>query len=165
MTQDSSAATPFLNRRAMLAGTAGIGLALVLVPREALGALAKTAGPKLTMYKNPSCGCCGKWGEAARAAGFQVEVVPTADMRSLKGKLGVPDELISCHTSTVGGYVVEGHVPLDAVERLLKQRPRIKGIAVPGMPIGSPGMEVPGAEKQPFDVMAFDSAGKISRFG
>jgi hypothetical protein len=85
-------------------------------------------------------------------------------MMAIKAKHGVPEALYSCHTSLVGGYVVEGHVPLAAVKRLLATRPKLKGIAVPGMPVGSPGMEVPGVKAAPFEVIGFDAAGKTRRF-
>lgn len=152
----------------MRSGSMFIGLALLGCSQQGSSkpaAKAKPALPKLTMYKDPSCGCCGKWGDAAKAAGFQVAVVETSDIYALKTKLGVPDELISCHTTVSGRYVIEGHVPLDNVKRLLVRRPQIKGIAVPGMPLGAPGMEVPGRPPQKFEVMAFDAAGKVSRFG
>lgn len=151
----------------MRSGGAFVGLLMLGCSQESSGkpaAKTKPALPKLTMYKDPNCGCCGKWGDAARAAGFQVAVVDTGDIHALKTKLGVPDELISCHTTVAGPYVIEGHVPLDSVKRLLAQRPKIRGIAVPGMPLGAPGMEVPGRPAQKFDVMAFDAVGKVSVF-
>jgi hypothetical protein len=116
------------------------------------------------MYKDPNCGCCGKWGEAAKKAGFTVAVVDTPDIMGIKTKHGVPQALYSCHTSLVGGYVVEGHVPLQAVKQLLAKRPKLKGIAVAGMPVGSPGMEVPGRAADPIEVMGFDAAGNTRRF-
>lgn len=156
------------SRRALIrSGSAFVGLMLLGCSGESSGKAAaklRPATPKLTMYKDPSCGCCGKWADAARKAGFQVAEVETSDMSVIKARLGVPDELISCHTTVAGPYVIEGHVPLDAVKRLLARRPKIRGIAVPGMPIGSPGMEVPGRPAQKFDVMAFDAAGKVSIF-
>ena len=167
MFQDSQ-----FSRRRMVGGSLAFGLVLLGCSKESSGSTsavgsssAAAAGTKLTMYKDPNCGCCGKWADAARAAGFDVSVVPAADIYAVKAKLGVPDDLASCHTSIVGRYVVEGHVPLDSVKRLIQQRPDIKGIAVPGMPVGSPGMEVPSGEKEPFKVMAFDAAGKVGVFG
>lgn len=129
------------------------------------GKPATPANRKMVMHKDPNCGCCGKWGDAARAAGFVVAVAETRDIMAVKAKYGVPSALASCHTTIVGGYVVEGHVPLGAVARLLRTKPKITGIAVPGMPIGAPGMEVPGRKPDPIRVMAFDAAGKVSRFG
>jgi hypothetical protein len=156
------------SRRRMVGGGLAFGLLLLGCSKESSGSTGssgtQTAGTKMTMYKDPSCGCCGKWADAARSAGFDVSIVPTPDVHAVKAKLGVPDELVSCHTTIAGKYVVEGHVPLDAVKRLLQQRPNIKGIAVPGMPLGSPGMEVPSGAKQPFEVFAFGGPGKISVF-
>ena len=119
----------------------------------------------MTMYRDPGCGCCEQWAERARTAGYRVTVTDSADMPAIKRKLGVPAKLASCHTTTVGAYVVEGHVPLDAVRRLVERRPAgIRGIAVPGMPRGSPGMEMPDGTTDAFSVMAFDKAGRISVF-
>lgn len=119
----------------------------------------------MTVYRDPSCGCCEAWAQLARNAGFEVEIINHPDMASVKRKLGVPEELASCHAGVVGRRVVEGHVPLADVKRLLAERPpQVRGIAVPGMPLGSPGMEVPDGTTQPFQVMAFDAAGKISPF-
>ena len=156
----------------MIGGGLALGLVLLGCSKESSGSTrssgaqraAGAAGTRMTMYKDPNCGCCGKWADAARAAGFDVSIVPTPDIHAVKAKLGVPDELVACHTTIAGKYVIEGHVPLDAVKRLLQQRPNIKGIAVPGMPLGSPGMEVPGGEKQPFKVLAFGGPGKIRVF-
>lgn len=119
----------------------------------------------ITMYRDPGCGCCEEWAERARSAGYRVVVTDSADMPAIKRKLGVPAELASCHTAIVGAYVVEGHVPLEAVRRLIETRPAgTKGIAVPGMPRGSPGMEMPDGTADAFVVMAFDDAGRISVF-
>ena len=119
----------------------------------------------MTMYRDPGCGCCEEWAERARAAGFQVAVTDDSDMPAIKRKLGVPAELASCHTTVVGAYVLEGHVPLEDVRRLLAQRPAgLKGIAVPGMPRGSPGMEMPDGSADPFRVMAFGRDGEVSVF-
>ena len=126
------------------------------------------ASPKsaaMTIYRDPGCGCCEEWAERAREAGFQVAVTDHNNMPAVKRQHGVPEELASCHTTLVGGYVLEGPVPLDEVKRLLSDRPSaISGIAVAGMPRGSPGMEMPDGSKDPFQVMAFDAAGKISVF-
>ena len=98
----------------------------------------------MTVYRDPSCGCCEAWAEIARNAGYQVQLVDHQDMPAIKRQHGVPEELASCHTTIVDGYAIEGHVPLAAVARLLGERPNgIRGIAVPGMPRGSPGMEMP----------------------
>ena len=120
----------------------------------------------MTVYRDPSCGCCEAWTQLARQAGFEAQLIDQSDMASVKRRLGVPDALASCHTAVIDTLVIEGHVPFDAVRRLLDERPSsVKGIAVPGMPIGSPGMEVPDGRREPFEVLAFDEAGRISRFG
>lgn len=119
----------------------------------------------MTVFKDPSCGCCESWAQIARQAGYQVEVREEQDMAGVKRRLGVPDGLSSCHTAQVGGLVLEGHVPLEDVARLLRERPPgIRGVAVPGMPAGSPGMEIPDGSVQPFDVIAFDASGRTSVF-
>ena len=109
--------------------------------------------PEITVNKDPNCGCCTAWADHLRGAGFPVKVAERSDMRAVKSRLGVPDDLASCHTAEVDGYVLEGHVPASAVLRLLKERPRARGLAVPGMPIGSPGME--GGEPETYEVMLF----------
>jgi hypothetical protein len=111
----------------------------------------------LVVYKSPSCGCCAKWVDHMREHGFKVAVHDMEDVSPIKAKHGVTDQLSSCHTATIGGYVVEGHVPAADVQRLLRERPSIAGIATPGMPMGSPGME--GGRVDRYDVMAFDRSG------
>jgi hypothetical protein len=124
----------------------------VLLPRSLLAAAVlaagfafgpAAAGEDVTMYKDPNCGCCGKWAAHMRASGFAVTEVASREMGEIKRAAGVPPALGSCHTAKVGGYVVEGHVPAADVRRLLAERPPIVGIAAPGMPQGSPGMEGP----------------------
>ena len=122
-----------------------------------------TAG--MTVYRDPSCGCCEAWAGIARNAGYQVKVIDHPDMPAVKQQHRVPQELLSCHTTIVGGYAIEGHVPLEDVQRLLDEKPAgIRGIGVAGMPLGSPGMEVPDGTKQPYQVMAFDAGGRLSVF-
>lgn len=117
----------------------------------------------MTVYRDPSCGCCEAWAEIAKNAGYQVTLVDRPDMPAIKRQYGVPEALASCHTAIVGGYAIEGHVPLEDVARLLQERPSgIKGIAVAGMPRGSPGMETPDGSRDPFQVMAFDASGRTS---
>ena len=117
----------------------------------------------MTVYRDPSCGCCEAWAEIARKAGHQVTLVDRPDMPAIKRQYGVPEALASCHTAIVGGYAIEGHVPMGDVARLLKERPSgLKGIAVAGMPRGSPGMEMPDGSKDSFEVMAFDASGRMS---
>ena len=118
----------------------------------------------LEVWKSPTCGCCGAWVEHMKAAGFSVRVHETEKLFGIKTVNGVPQNLRSCHTAKIGGYVVEGHVPASDVLTLLKTKPPVKGIAVPGMPLGSPGMEVPTGEKDAYDVLAFDGQGKTEIF-
>ncbi len=124
----------------------------------------KPAAPVVEVYKSASCGCCSMWIEHLRTSGFDVRTNNVEDIDAVKGAYRVPKQLSSCHTATVGGYVVEGHVPAWDVRRVLKERPAFVGIAVPGMPAGSPGMETPGAKPQPFNVMSFDKAGSTQVF-
>lgn len=114
--------------------------------------------PEVVMYKNPNCGCCGAWAERLEAEGFRVKTVPAADMASIKKRFAVPQRLTSCHTAKVGSYVIEGHVPPAAIKRLLREKPAVAGLSVPGMPLGSPGMEVPG-KQDAYDVVTFGGAG------
>ncbi|MEW5888185.1 MAG: DUF411 domain-containing protein [Pseudomonadota bacterium] len=119
--------------------------------------------PEVVVYKDPNCGCCGAWADHLRDSGFPVKVIENRDMTVLKQRLGVPDKLASCHTAEVGGYILEGHVPAQSVKRLLAEKPKVKGLAVPGMPAGSPGMEV-GNRRDPYDVVAFGAEGSARVF-
>lgn len=115
----------------------------------------KKSSPSKTMsvYHSKTCGCCLKWIEHLKASGFNVEAHAVDDMTSIKVARDVSGDLASCHTAIIDGYVIEGHVPVTALEKLLRERPAIKGLAVPGMPMGSPGMEGPYNDK--YDVIAF----------
>jgi hypothetical protein len=125
----------------------GIGL-LALGASIAIGFVIANSGPsEAILYKDPDCGCCSQYAAYLRAAGHDVDVKNTYDISSVKEEHGVPDDMYSCHTMVIGGYVVEGHVPLAAVERLLSKTPSIGGIALPGMPSGSPGMGGPKTER------------------
>ncbi|GIV80389.1 MAG: hypothetical protein KatS3mg050_4783 [Litorilinea sp.] len=115
--------------------------------------------PTVTVYKSPTCGCCTAWVRHLEARGFRVRTTDMTDVSGMKRRLGVPATLASCHTAVVNGYVVEGHVPAGLVQRMLAEQPDITGLAVPGMPIGSPGMETPGRPPQPYQVLAFDRRG------
>jgi hypothetical protein len=167
-----------LTRRSFVAGLAATtGLALVGcgqtrkpesgttgTSQPATTAAAATSAA-MTVYRDPSCGCCEAWAGIARKAGYQVNVIDQPDMPAIKQQFGVPQELVSCHTTVISGYAVEGHVPIEDVQRLLNKKPiGIRGIGVAGMPLGSPGMEVPDGTKQPFQVMAFDTGGRLSMF-
>lgn len=114
-------------------------------------------------YRSPTCGCCGEWVKRMEAAGFSINDKITEDMEAVKQRYNVPKNLVSCHTAIADGYVVEGHVPPDDVKRLLQEAPKVLGIAVPGMPIGSPGMES-GNIREPYAVYSFTEEGKTDIF-
>jgi len=137
-----------------IAGLFGVALLLV-----SMGSREAPASDNVVVYKTPSCGCCTAWADHLRANGFTVTVEEMQDLKLLKTRLGVPDDLESCHTATVGGYFVEGHVPASDVRRLLAEKPVAKGIAVPGMPVGSPGMER-GDQRDPYQVIQFGDDGR-----
>ncbi len=114
----------------------------------------------IEVYKSPTCGCCNDWVDHLQENGFSVEVHNLRNMNSIKIELGVSQNLQSCHTAKIGQYVIEGHVPASDVKRMLREKPDIAGLAVPGMPVGSPGME--GPRKDAYDVLTFRSGGKTS---
>jgi hypothetical protein len=114
----------------------------------------------VALYKSPTCGCCEKYVDYLRRHGFEVKAVSIVEVDAIKDRLGVPNALRSCHTAVVGDYLVEGHVPVSALDRLLKERPRVRGLAVPSMPPGSPGMESP--RPQPYAVLTFDGQGRTT---
>jgi hypothetical protein len=118
--------------------------------------------PTITVYKDANCGCCKSWIEHLIKHGYHVDAKDSPDMTEIKKSLGVPDGLTSCHTAVVNGYLIEGHVPAADIARLLKTKPKIAGLAVPGMPMGSPGME--GPRTQRYQVFSFDKAGKTKIF-
>ena len=134
-----------------------------VVPTTAADPVAEAVS--MTVYKTPTCGCCSLWGERMAEDGFAVETVEVADLTAVRDSLGVPSDLSGCHTATVATadgarrYTVEGHVPADAIRRLLAERPDARGLTVPGMPIGSPGMEQ-GDLRQPYDVLLLTDAGE-----
>ena len=130
----------------------------------AVSAPALAAPVTITVYKDPNCGCCTGWVTHLRRTGFAPTVVEQADLTPLRRKMGVPDTMLSCHTAVVGGYFVEGHVPAADVHRLLKEKPPARGIAAPGMPVGSPGMESRDGRTEPYEVMLIDRTGRPSVF-
>ena len=140
-------------------------VASALLGLSTLGGIstAVAADDEVVMYKDPNCGCCGKWAEHMREHGFKVREVATTEMGQVKGEAGVPQALGSCHTAMVGGYVVEGHVPAADVRRMLTEKPAIAGISAPGMPMGSPGMEGPYPADR-YDVVSFDAQGRTAVF-
>jgi hypothetical protein len=133
--------------------------ALPLAP----GRLAAAVTPEVLVYKDVSCGCCGGWVEHMKAAGFSMSVEEVKGTSAIRRRLGMPQAYGACHTATVEGYVLEGHVPAEEVKRLLATRPAAVGLSVPGMPVGSPGMEV-GNRVDPYEVMLIDLKGQAAVF-
>jgi hypothetical protein len=148
--------------RTFALGVSVVALALTTgaAPASSIDPAAKK--PTITVYKDPSCGCCKSWIEHLIKHGYRVDAKDTPEMTEIKRTLGVPDGLTACHTAVVNGYLIEGHVPAADIARLLEQKPKIAGLAVPGMPMGSPGMEGPRA--QHYQVVSFDKAGKTKVF-
>ena len=138
-------------------------LLAALAPLAILACAGNAAAATLAVTKTASCGCCAKWVEHMRKAGFQVTVRNVEDVTPTAQRLSVPAKLRSCHTSEIAGYAIEGHVPAADVKRLLAQRSKAAGIAVPGMVMGSPGMEH-GDHKEPFQTIMFDKAGRTAVF-
>lgn len=122
----------------------------------ASAAVPAVSGETMTVYRSPSCGCCGGWIDYIKAKGYAAKVVMLDDMEPVKERLKVPEEMQSCHTAVIDGYVIEGHVPAEAVDKLLKDRPKVTGLSAPGMPQGSPGMS---GAPEPFTVYAFGPDG------
>jgi hypothetical protein len=152
-----------MNSKRITRGLWIAGAALTTVVLVQLSSSAQQK-PTLSVFKTATCGCCSKWVDHMKANGFDVAVQDVADISAVKEKLGVAPEIGSCHTAQVGGYVIEGHVPAASVQRLLKEKPKVAGLAVPGMPAGSPGMEVPGGHQEPFAILTFDKSGKTNVF-
>ena len=144
----------------VLSGVLALALGVVVA------AQAQNAPATMEVFKSPTCGCCSKWVEHIQQGGFTVKVSDVSDaaLDELPQKHGIPRTAQSCHTGLIDGYVVEGHVPVSEVHRMLKERPVVTGIAVGGMPIGSPGMEVPGQRPQTYNVITFDKQGAIKVF-
>jgi hypothetical protein len=142
-----------VERRSFLRGALALAATGVVVP-VAIQPLAAASVPELRVYRDASCGCCGAWVKRMEAEGFHPTVVMVDDLARKKAELGLPDSLWSCHSATLDGYVLEGHVPPSSVKRLLTERPDARGIAVPNMPMGAPGMEM-GGRKETYAVMIF----------
>ncbi|MFW6192738.1 MAG: DUF411 domain-containing protein [Gemmatimonadota bacterium] len=157
-----------MNRKRWMAAIAGLVLVLAgvvagrLAGGGSLAEVAEASPGEVVVYKSPTCGCCTGWVTHMREAGFEVRAVDTNDLAAAKVELGVDPALQSCHTAVVDGYFVEGHVPAEQVRRLLEEQPDVAGLAVPGMPVGSPGMEGPDA--RPYDVLAVSEEGEASVF-
>lgn len=141
-----------------------VALALVAGLAFSVSSVAQQAKLVMTVYKSPTCGCCSKWIQHMRDEGFDVKSTDVPDVNPIKKENGVPSDAWSCHTAQVSGYVLEGHVPVSAVRKLLKEKPKVVGLAVPGMPVGSLGMEVPSGQVEPYNVVSFDKAGKMTVF-
>lgn len=139
--------------------TAAAGPSTAMVDATLAATIAET--PTIKVYKSPTCGCCALWVDHMREAGFELDVEDTDDMIGVKIDAGLPLQLQSCHTALVGGYVFEGHIPAEVIARFLAEKPAASGLAVPGMPVGSPGMEF-GDRVDPYDVIRFDDAGNTS---
>jgi len=138
---------------ALFQGVSGLGIS------NAIAEEAKSP-TEIVMYKSPTCGCCGNWAEHLRGAGFTVVEKKQEDMGAIKAKFGVPEQLSSCHTAIIDGYIIEGHVPAADVQRLLKEKPMdVVGLTAPGMPKQSPGMQDKTMEPKNYDVLAFDKNG------
>jgi hypothetical protein len=124
------------------------------------GTLSAASEPVITVHRDPNCGCCLGWVQHLQKAGFPTKVLETKDLDAVKARLGVPDDLAACHTAVISDYVIEGHVPAVALKRFLAEKPNATGLAVPGMPVGSPGME--GGKPEPYEVILFGPAGRRS---
>lgn len=165
-------------RKAILLATLGLGIAAgayvtlrqtgqATAPAQGVDAAAamhvgvgEDAVVSMVVHKSPTCGCCGDWVKHVEENGFVTQVENVSDLNPIKDRLGVPLALRSCHTAVADGYVFEGHVPADVIQRFLRERPEgAVGLAVPGMPIGSPGMELPLQSAQPYDIYLFDAEG------
>lgn len=155
-----------VSRRAWLRGAAVAAAGLVAGPMVSRLWASETRVEQLptamTVFKSPTCGCCKAWVDHVTKAGFKCTVRDVADLREVKGTFGIPSALESCHTAQIGNYLVEGHVPADLILKMLKERPAGRGLAVPGMPIGSPGME--GGTPERYQILLFDKAGQTRVF-
>lgn len=147
-----------------------IGIGLMTRPSgeadaSSFTATGNTVYPEIVVYKGPQCGCCEKWADHLVESGFEVKVKEVTDLDRIKEKYGIPPHLETCHTAVADGYIIEGHVPAASVKRLLDERPQVAGIVVPGMPIGSPGMEEgPPENYEHYRVLTFDEGGNTTVF-
>ena len=149
-------------KKVQLASMVGGGALVLAVAGVLWASPPVVAGPTITVYKSPTCGCCALWVKHLEESGFDVSVRDTEALQAIKAEHGVGNHLASCHTALVDGYVVEGHVPAADIRSMLESRPDIVGLAVPGMIIGTPGMEVAGQPAQPYQVLAFDREGRTT---
>ena len=149
-------------KKVRLASMVGGGALVLAVVGAFWANTPAVAGPAITVYKSPTCGCCALWVKHLEDSGFDVSVTDTEALQAIKAEHGVGNHLASCHTALVDGYVVEGHVPADDIRSMLESRPDIVGLAVPGMIVGTPGMEVADQPAQPYQVLAFDREGRAT---
>lgn len=140
-----------------------LGLALTAALGFSTPLLAAEAAQNIHVYKSPTCGCCEDWVKHLEANGFEVDVTETHNLNPIKRDAGLTPALASCHTAFVGDYVIEGHVPASDIQRLISDAPKARGLSVPGMPIGSPGMEM-GDRKDPYQVLLFNNQGQTRIF-
>ncbi|MDE3128988.1 MAG: DUF411 domain-containing protein [Gemmatimonadota bacterium] len=160
----------WIARMAAIVGGAGVATGMLggrLFAAHEAGASAVGPGARgtlATVYATESCGCCHAWMDHLRKNGFTVDARFVGDVTPYKTKYGVPQDLWSCHTARIGSYTIEGHVPAGVIRKLLAARSAVAGLAVPGMPIGSPGMEQPGFAPQPYDVVSFTRGGRTAVF-
>jgi hypothetical protein len=148
-----------MSRRSFVGHAAGAGLALA-GGTSLWAAVAGPAAPtRMTIYMSPTCGCCAKWVDHVKAAGFKAVVHEDEDMETVKDSLGVPKDLRSCHTAQVDKYLIEGHVPAEDIKALLAKKPAAAGLAAPGMPASSPGMAMPGQPHEAYEVLLFQRDG------
>ncbi|MBI5941138.1 MAG: DUF411 domain-containing protein [Caulobacterales bacterium] len=145
----------FTRRR--MAALLSAGLAGACAPKP-------VAAKAITVYKDPNCGCCGGWVDHLKRAGYSAMVVEPSDLTAIRARHGVPDAVLSCHMAVIDGYFVEGHVPAEDIDRLIRLKPMARGLAVPGMPVGSPGMESPDGQRDPYDVLLIMRDGSSSAF-
>jgi hypothetical protein len=154
-----------MDRRGFVVRVSGVVAAAVAGRRLAAQVSTPLGKPTaMTVYKSKSCGCCAKWVDHVRQEGFEPAVHDEEDMDAIKGRLGVPEGVRSCHTALVGTYLIEGHVPASDIKRLLREQPKVAGLAVPGMPSGTPGMAPSGAKIAGFEVIAFQPDGSTRSF-
>ena len=151
-----------LTRRALLRNTTLAASAALVGPISWRGARAAVTKPPVALFKNPGCGCCEDYAAYLRQHGFTVTVKETEKLAAMSMKAGIPGELEGCHLAYMGGYVVSGHVPIEAIDKLLTEHPQLKGLALPGMPLGSPGMS--GDKQGPFTVYAFGADSKAEPY-
>lgn len=137
-------------------------LSLSVLVAASLVAGSAIAADTMTVYKSPTCGCCSRWITYLEKQGFLIQAEDMEDVSGVKVQLGVPKSVYACHTAVIDGYVIEGHVPVEDIQRLLDERPALSGIGVADMPLGSPGMDGPDRVPEPYEVLSFDAAGQTS---